>query len=438
MYESQLDTPADRFLSLCLQHAVTESWLSADDFNQEFPANVLIAALESDDELRAQLLIEAAGVHEKIAARKSIPAASEDLQLALDEGLCTAETILEIVNIDDHVHFLDKLQLWSFVTRDKFWDQTSERARERMLFVINAALDQELINLPRLIRAVGPAEFSRLLPKNIIEEAFTAALQSGLDGRAFGADPFIALIPLTTWLQHIPLPHIWGKVIEAQVIVAAKLGAPAAVSPMEPQNQKEAQSAKKEPQSAKKADGSVSGSADHSPAESKPVTPANPAEAEARDQAIFELEQIDRLPRRAEFLSTPVLLALEAMYAEFFELETEEEQADCIREAFPNQKLLEEGLLALAETLDPRLSEEQLRSRGADAAGLIQLVLFEERRIARQLSSLPPTVGVPSGGPPPLPSATAPKIGTVPPPPSDGRKVSMPPPPLPIQATRRN
>lgn len=453
MYESQLDTPADRFLSLCLQHAVTESWLSAEDFNQEFPATVLMAALESDDELRAQLLVEAAGVHEKIAARKSIAAAAEDLQLALDEGLCTAETILEIVNIDDHVHFLDKQQLWSFLIHDKFWDQASERARERMLFVINTALDQELINLPRLIRAINPAEFARLLPKNVIEEAFTAALQSGLDGRAFGADPFVALVPLTTWLQHVPLPHIWGKVIEAEVIVAAKLATPGAQSANEAQSKeqsnakeqaaKPAQPAKhpqspKESPSAKKADGSVSGAVQQSHAESKPVVPANPAEAEARDQAIFELEQIDRLPRRADYLSTPVLLALEAMYAEFFELETEEEQAECIREAFPNQKLLEEGLLALAETLDPRLSEEQLRSRGADAAGLIQLVLFEERRIARHLSSPPPTVGVPSNGPPPLPPSMAPKIGSVPPPPGDGRKVSIPPPPLPIQATRRN
>jgi len=423
MYESQLDSPADRFLSLCLQHAVGESFLTPEDINQEFPVATLVEALEADDELRAQLLIEAAGVHEKIAAKKSIAAAAEDLQLALDEGVCTPETILEIVTIDDHVEFLDQGDLWALLTRDAFYNQSSDRAKERMLFMINTALDQGLIDLPRVIRAIKPVELARLLPRNLVEEVFAAALEAGLDNRGFGADRLLGLVPLSVWLQHIPLKRVWEVVVEKEIATAANLGAllvEDAKEPASPKAEAPARDSSVEPR-----------------AEAQGAGPSSPDEEAARGRAIAALEELERLPRRADSLSTPVLLALEAMYAEFFDLESEDEQADCVRDAFPNNKLLEEGLLAMAETLDPRLSEEQLRSRGADAAGLVQLILFEERRLARQGQSSPPA-GLPiSSGPPPLPPGA---IGgnVPPPPPPTSRKPSVPPPPLPAQATRRN
>ncbi len=440
MYESQLETPADRFLSICLQHALTESWLTPAEFNEEFPVNIIIESLESDDELRAQLLVEAAGVHEKIAAKKSTAAAIEDLQLALNEGICTPETILDIYNMDDHVHYLERDELWAFLVRDAFWTQSSERARERLLFTLNTALDQELINVPRLINAIDPTELARLLPRSMVETVFSAAVTAGMEGRIYDADLFLAAVPLADWLHHVPLKLIWEHAVEGEIVPAAQLeeeGVEAA-DELEP--------AEEVPPS-KRADAAPKSSR---PPKAKPpaqeVVPANPAEEEARSKAISHLESMDRLPKRAKTLSTPVLLALAAMYDEFFELDSEEDQADCIRESFPNPKLLKEGLLAIAETLDPRLNEEQLRNRGADAAGLIQLVLFEERRIARQTNSSPPG-GVPVATapkvskvpPPPLPSAISPKVGSAPPPPpAAARKVSVPPPPLPAQANRRN
>jgi hypothetical protein len=426
MYESQLDSPADRFLSLCLQHAVGQSFLTPEDINQEFPVATLVEALESDDDLRAQLLIEAAGVHEKIAAKKSIAAAAEDLQLALDEGVCTPETILEIVTIDDHVEFLDQGDLWALLTRDAFYNQSTDRAKERMLFMINTAIDQGLIDLPRLIRAIKPAELARLLPRNLVEEVFSAAVEAGLDNRGFSPDRLLALVPLTVWLQHIPLKRVWEVVVEKEIAAAANLGALLVDDAKEPASPKA------------EAPATVESGA---PAQ---TTASSSAEEEAaRGRAIAALEDLERLPRRVDGLSTPALLALEAMYAEFFDLESEEEQADCVREAFPNSKLLEEALLAMAETLDPRLSEEQLRSRGADAAGLVQLILFEERRLARQGQSSPPSglpisSGLPaSSGPPPLPPGAL-SSNVPPPPPPTSRKPSVPPPPLPAQATRRN
>ena len=88
MRTSSLETSGARFLSICLQFALEEGWLSPADLNEEFSAEQLMTALEGASDLRARLLVEAAGVHEKIAPKKSTSAAAEDLQIALDEGLC--------------------------------------------------------------------------------------------------------------------------------------------------------------------------------------------------------------------------------------------------------------------------------------------------------------------------------------------------------------
>src|SRR5690606_28698924 len=70
MRTSNLQSPGERFLSLCLSYSLDENWLSAADLNEEFPAAKLMTALEAAPELRAKVLVKAAGVHEKIAPKK--------------------------------------------------------------------------------------------------------------------------------------------------------------------------------------------------------------------------------------------------------------------------------------------------------------------------------------------------------------------------------
>jgi hypothetical protein len=245
----------------------------------------------------------------------------------------------------------------------------------------------------------------------------------GLEGEAFTPDEFLAALPLDTWLEHTPLVHFWDAVILSEV--ATSFGSDGAGSDDSDKGGK-----KRRNKGKKKADAS----------EPKATESASPAEIKARAAAIEKLTERERLPRRASELRTPVLLGLESMYADLLVLETDEERADCIREAFPNQDMLTEALLALAETLDPRLNEAELRKRGADANGLVQLVLFEERRLANRAQgispSAPPEPAKLGATPPPSPG---PVLTSPPPLPAPSQRASNPPPPppLPAQARRR-
>lgn len=141
----------------------------------------------------------------------------------------------------------------------------------------------------------------------------------------------------------------------------------------------------------------------------------------ARGKALSSLAEMGRLPARPEELSTPLLLGLETMCAELRTLNTDEERESCIRDAFPNEALLEQALIALAEVLDPRLDQEKLAGTGLEA--LIQIVVFEEKRRARSQPSLADLEA----------SVGGPEIRNLvpPPPPSAGPRSAAPPPPLP-------
>lgn len=434
MGTSSLESSGDRFLALCLKYAIDQDWLSPSDLIEEFPPKKLMAALEAAPELRAKLLIEAAGVHQKIAPKKSTSAAAEDLQIALDEGICTSAGILNIISIDDHVRYLEKSALWDLLTRDQFWFQDGARPQARMLSMIKAGLDQDLIDFPRLVRAVTPEQLASDLPRELIEGAFCTAIHAGLDGVAFEPETLLEAIGLEVWVEHVPLAHFWDAVIKGELAASAGLGSGSPVTSTDPTDSSgDGGKGKK-----KKREGKNTAFASPPP----PAPSSNDAELLARAQAIKNLEKIERLPKDADQLSSPVLLGLDAMYEELLVTETDEERADLIRDAFPNTAMLDDALLALAETLDPRLTKESLKERGVDTSAIIQLVLFEERRRAAKSnraatpSSPPPSVRPPTIPPPPSSSTAVGPVSHVPPLPPQARRVSNPPPPLPAQARK--
>ncbi len=434
MRTSQLDSPGDRYLSLCIQYALDEGWLSASDLFQEFPPQTLMSALEPAPELRSNLLIEAAGVHARIAPKKSTGAAAEDLQIALDEGVCTAENILALVPVDEQVRYLERDALWQLLIRDQFWLTDADKEQARMLDMIESGLEQELIDLPRLVRAVTPEQMAEDFPRDLMNRAFTVALHSGLDGTAFGASLFKDTVELSEWLQHISLSHFWENVIRSEIAASAGLvsldnlkpgaaaggGAQASSHTESNKHSSKKKKNKKESQAEKK----------------------SAAEVQARKRAIDKLKSVDRLPANVDTLRSPVLLGMESMYDELLKATTDEAREECVVEAFPNPSMLHEALLTIAVTLDPRLTEESLKERGADTSALIQLVLFEERRRTNRStgatpSSPPPAPLGDSSAPPPV-SVIAAKSPSLPPPlPQQVRRASTPPPPLPNQARGR-
>jgi hypothetical protein len=155
----------------------------------------------------------------------------------------------------------------------------------------------------------------------------------------------------------------------------------------------------------------------------------SPQEEEARKRVAAKLERIDRLPPKYDSLPTGILLSLDSMYAELFQLGSDEEREECIRDSFPNESLLTTAMLALIELLDPSIDITDPVIRDADVASLIKVVLFEERHRSEQTSASRSSAPIP---PPPGPSRRAP----TPPPLPRGNKSTPPPLPPPARAPR--
>lgn len=435
MQETQLEVAADRYLSLCLAQAMDSGALSAGDFMEVLPPAELMEALGAAPDLRAKLLSGAAGVHERIAPKKSSAAAAEDLQIALEEGLCNADDIVGILGMDNFVRYAEASSLWNLLTKDNFWELNTDEGQSRLLFMITTALEVDLVDLSQVFQAADPEKLVAEMPRDQLEQVLSQSLALGAEGAPLSVAQFVELVPVESWLELLSLDHLWQRVIQGEIAPAAGLGETDAASAQASSARRGAPA----PEKKRRARGKKR--APGRPANSAQTALSDSAEKKARATAMDRLAKRKRLPKTSAKMRTPVLLGLDSMYLELLNFETDEDRAECIRDAFPNEEMLKEALLALAETLDPRLSESELRGRGVDAAGLVQLVLFEERRLANRAqggtSSLPPPVKVVPGVPPQPPARTAPQppppaVSAPPPlPPQTSRRPSNPPPPLP-------
>lgn len=410
---STLATPRDRFLSLFLSHAKSNDWLTAQELLEEFPPSAIMVALESADALRARMLVELAGVHERIAPKKSVAAAGEDLQIALDEKLCDADKLFDLLDCDQQVRYLGAEKLWALATRETFWKVPSDRARERVLHALQTALDEDLVDLKKLVYAVGVDRLLADMPKDLLEKALSDALRMGIDNKPFDVARLLFHCPLSEWADHVSIEHLWERAVVGEILPACGL---ADAKPTEGKSS----DGKGKSSSPPAGDAASHDAGDAArPAMASNVPPSGDRRREevaARDRALENLRRIDRSPRDPAKLNTPLLLAIDAMYADLLPLAGDEAREECIRDAFPNEKLLEEALYAMAEAHDPKLDEQELRAKVPTLDSLIQLVLYEERRrqsgLSSRTSSPPPAVlpgdgmisaGVSSSGPPPLP-----------------------------------
>ncbi len=465
-FTSELDAPSQRFLSFCLQQVLSDGWVTPDDFITSFPPRDLMSALEQAHELRAKLLVEAAGVHERIAPKKSTDAAVEDLQIALNEGICDAAKVLALFSADDRVRHLDRTRLWSFVTRDGFWSESSVRAQRRLAFVLQAATEQGLLTRADCVDGVGAERLASELPKNVLERVLVEVVGRARSQRPFDAEALFGIVTLEDWVAHVPLNALWNGIVEKYVVPACGFSS----SSVLPAPRKEAPPASVRPTSAAPSPTLVStparevqsgvvaasgagpihgaedadvdalldaslGNSSRPPPKSDPVRDA--AELAARKRAHDSLEGIGRLPPDFDSLPTATLLAIDSMYAELLNSVSDAAREECIRDAFPNAQMLREALVAIARSLDPQLDAATLLARGADEDSLIKLVLFEERRRSdrarRSFTPPPPPAGSsvpPMSSPPPSPRArSASSRPPPPPPPLPGGVMGTPMPP---------
>ena len=85
-FQELAEVGSERFLSQTVLHTLDEASAHTDDFLRHFRPPDLMQSLEGAPDLRARVLIEGAGVHEKIARKKSTTSAAEDLKLALEKA----------------------------------------------------------------------------------------------------------------------------------------------------------------------------------------------------------------------------------------------------------------------------------------------------------------------------------------------------------------
>jgi hypothetical protein len=373
-------------------------------------------ALADADALRARILVEAAGVHEKLAQKKSIRSAGEDLSLALEEGVTDAAAILEIFTPDDRVRYLPAEGLWAFVTAGEFWktraqDSAHKRAGARMTFILERALAENLITLKDFADGVTFEEIAERLPVAELKKLLAHAMKRSRSGEALTEVVLTEAVPLGSLVAYIPLENVWrGVVVEK---IAVPLGFTKATGSTPRASSRAPSPPGGSPHIATPVPRSVEPDAaidvDVHDLEFDGAAPAAaleraPFEEDSRSKALDNLREIDRLPPGHAELSLPILLSIESMYAELLDAATDEQRENIIRESFPNEGHLRSAMLALIELLDPSINTAEPLIRDADVDSLIKIVLFEERHRYEQAHnqrSGPPQRG--RSVPPPLP-----------------------------------
>lgn len=365
-----------------LDNAFEEGWRQSEDFLRHFPPKALVEALANEEDVRVKLITSTTGVHEKLARRKSVESAADDLTLALEENTTTPAEVLGLFPTEVQVRCLQPAGLWQFLIEVPFWSEKNARALERMTFTLESALSNEILTLGALFDGFGFDEIARALPKKELEQVVTRALQNGRAGTALSEQGLLDVVPLRSLVEHLDLTTLWERVVLPQIAGPAGFVGEAAAPVAAP---------------------SPSGTQDgpREKAETLPGEELLELDAGPQDEGLLvevkeRLRKIDRLPRD-EKLPLQVLTSIESMYEDLQAAFTDEERLDAIREAFPNETFLRIGVLALIDLLDPSIDVQSPTIRGADMDALLKIVLYEERkrRNPSKPASMPPP---PPGG----------------------------------------
>jgi hypothetical protein len=461
--QSNLPTSRERFLARVVDQAFDDGWRTAEDFLRHFPPQTIVQSLEKADDLRVKLLVETTGANERLALKKSVASAAEDLNLALEEDLTNPAAILALYPADDKVRYLPADALWSFYAEDGFFDTDKvtdaskhAHATKRLTFALEVALDEKLITLRDIADGITFDEIAERLPVEDLRELLKHALKLARTDLPLVEEEFHNVVPLGTLTGYVPLAHTWERVVIDKVAAPAgfcervssvppKAAAAEKKKPEEEESKPPARAAAKPlppppapPAAAPAAETPSEVEAQPPPLPDEPTAAADellgssapvdrPAEEDAaRRRVLDRLKAIERLPPSSAQLATPILLSIESMYADLATGASDDEREAVVEEAFPNETHLRTAMLALIELLDPSVDTADPVIRDADPTSLVKIVLFEERRRGEPRRSSPgaaPASASPSGpakrrSVPPLP----PRTSSAPPPPRQGSR----------------
>lgn len=433
--ESELPTGRERFLSAVVDYALSDGWRTSKDFLRHFSPRTLMEGLSRDAELRARVLVATTRVNERLAFRKTLASAAEDLTLALEEGLTDADQLLALIPPDDRVRYLDPAKLWSFVTEVEFWKgdaadpEERERFVKRVTFIVEQALGEGVLRVQDVADGIGFKRIATCLPRAELQRVVEHALSRAREGQRLTEEQLLEAVPLRALMTHVPLEHTWSEVIVGRLAKPLQFIPPAPdeaarpsrrLPPPPPSRSRAASQAPRYeaallPDSFSELQRSLERSsppAEASLGELVPMTSEDSeqthlhmdletrvaiqahrddAERASADEAVEktrELERvtvaltnIGRLPVPDPDITLPILLSIESMYVELAQSTDETERYTVVRDAFPNQHHLRVALLALIRLLDPGRRSAESGLAEADADLLIRTFLFEERHV---------------------------------------------------------
>jgi hypothetical protein len=233
-FASQLAEGRQRYLAQAIAHAFSVGRRSSEDFLRHFPPRAIMAALADQPRLRANIMVPTIGTHERVALKKSADSAGEDLQIALDEGVTDGEAILALFDPDDQVRHIEERRLWAFLVEGEFWRTAPASgndfvvAKQHIAFLIERARENGLLTDRDFVEACTLDAIVEHLPKPELAMLLRASLAGGREGKPFDDHALLAVHPPAVLLEHLPLDHVWERVVAAKIAIpngfAAKIG----------------------------------------------------------------------------------------------------------------------------------------------------------------------------------------------------------------------
>jgi hypothetical protein len=221
--KSSLTQGRERFLAHVIDHGFEVGRRSPEDFVRHFPPTLIMEGLKDQPLLRAKIVVQATGLKEKVALKKTWESCADDLQIALDEAETDAAAIMTVFALDDRVRYLDHKALWSYVTEGEFWKISPSRQKEyaaaksHMAFMLGQALDDKLITHADIVDGITVEELASRLPKSELGKIIKGALDCGKRNAPFTETDLLSSMPPDVLVNYMPLFQVWDSIIEAKI-----------------------------------------------------------------------------------------------------------------------------------------------------------------------------------------------------------------------------
>ena len=208
-----------QFLSAVCGYAVPNI-RSADEFCVAFTPELIMERIE-DAELRANILYATAGTRIEVARRTSKESAGEQMKIALAEKLVAPEVVLELLNPDYRVQYLDGPKLWAFVIEKRSWETydgpgEAKAAKGLVALILETALKIGLVTPEEIVRSISFVSFFEKESKPRLVDSFEA-FADAQPGKGF--DVLLGRYSPIAMVESIALDVIWDRVIHPLVAV---------------------------------------------------------------------------------------------------------------------------------------------------------------------------------------------------------------------------